>query len=330
MKRKNIFYLIVLLLFSSQILKAQLETCKLVITDGLQDEKLKLMIEKNVSDFITACNIAVIKGEAPNLNKKTTTDNSRKRFSKIWNTSPIGCSVSTVERKCLIRPAGGYQIRDIPVTMFAAPEKEQNQEIAFNLTTDGKVDDIFIQVAQYSDLLSANEDAEDKDLQMRVAEFVESFRTAYNERDIKLIADMFSNNAVIIIGREVKQKPNSDAAFRSSMSEKKFEYQVKSKQQYISALQIVFKANKYIDVAFDSVRILKHENYPKVYGVTLKQVWNSNQLKNETGYVFLLIDYRDENHPLIHVRTWQPEEIDGRKLRRDERFQIGSFDLNRF
>jgi len=330
MKQKKLFYLLVLLLFSGQTLKAQLETCNLVITDGIQNEQLKRTIEKNVSEFLTACNTAIMKGGKPDLNKKATTADAQKRFSAIWETSSIGCSVSTLERKCLTRTAGGYQIRDIPVTMFDAPEKDQNQEIIINLTADGKIDDIFIAITQYTDLLSANEKTEDLALRVMVLDFVENYRTAYNRKDINLIEDMFSNNAVIIVGKEVRQKPNSDAALRASMSQSRFEYQVKTKGQYITALRNVFKTNKYIDVNFDSITVLQHEDYPKVYGVTLRQVWNSTTLKDETGYVFLLIDFRDENHPLIHVRTWQPEEYEGHKLRRDEMFQMGNFDLNRF
>jgi len=330
MKQKSLFYLIVLLLIGNQTLKAQLEATNLVITDGIRNENLKRTIEKNVSDFLYACNTAVINGKKPDLDKKTTTNDARKRFLSLWDTSPTGCSVSTLERKCLTRPAGGYQIRDIPVTMYEAPEKEQNQEIIINLTADGRIDDIFVPITQYANLLSTGEKTEDIDLRMMVLDFVENFRTAYNRKDADFIESVFSNNAVIIVGKEIKQKPNSDAAFRASMSNSQFEYQVKNKQQYISSLRNVFRNNKYINVDFSDIMVLQHEEYPQVYGVTLKQIWDSSLLKDDIGYVFLLIDFRDINKPLIHVRTWQPEQYEGRQLRRDEIFQIGDFNLNRF
>jgi len=330
MKRKTLFYLIALLLCSNQALKAQLETSKLLITDGIRNENLKRTIEKNVSDFLYACNSAVINGKKPNLDKKATTEDARKRFLSIWDMSPLACSVSTLERKCLTRPSAGYQIRDIPVTMYEAPEGEENQEIVITLTADGRIDDIYIPITQYADLLSANEETEDISLRIMVLDFVENFRTAYNRKDANFIESVFSNNAVIIVGKEIRQKPNSDNAMRSSMSSAQFEYQVKNKTQYISALRNVFKNNKYINVDFSEIMVLQHESYPQVYGVTLKQVWDSSLLNNDIGYVFLLIDYRDVDKPLIHVRTWQPEKYDGRQLNRDEVFQIGDFNLNRF
>jgi hypothetical protein len=304
--------------------KAQIEHSNLVITDGIHSEIVKKAIEKNVSAFLYACNSAVIKGDKPNLSKKATTADARTRFAKIWETSPVGCSVATLERICLKRPAGGYQIRDIPVTMYDAPESEQNQEIVLNLTPDGRIDDVFVPITQYADILSAG--TEDIDHRIMVLDFLENFRTAYNRKDIGFIETVFSDNAIIIVGKEVRQKPNSDGALRS-LPKAQFEYQVKNKTQYISALREVFRRNKYIDVTFDDYRVIQHEAYPQVYGVTLKQVWDSSTLKDETGYLFLLIDFRDEAHPLIHVRTWQPEMFDGRQLRRDEIFQIGDFDL---
>ncbi|MDR0682438.1 MAG: hypothetical protein LBG15_11420 [Dysgonamonadaceae bacterium] len=331
MKRKKLLYLLVLYLLSVQAGNAQLEAVKLVITDGIRNEKLKQTIEQNISGFLYACNTAVINDKKIELDKQATTNDARKRFLSIWNASPIACSVSTLERKCLIRPAGGYQIRDIPVTMYEAPEDEQNQEIVINLTADGKIDDVFIPITQYVDLISSGETTEDISLRMMVLDFVENYRTAYNRKEIDFIEAVFSDNAIIITGKEIKQKPKSDAALRSSLSSSQIEYQVKNKTQYISSLKRIFKKNRYINVAFDEIRVLQHENHPQVYGVTLKQDWRSgNHTENDymdIGYVFLLIDFRDEEFPLIHVRTWQPEKY---ILNRDEVFQIGDFDLNRF
>jgi hypothetical protein len=320
----------IILIFFSLTLKAQLESCRLVITDGIANEKLKLTIEKNVTDFLTSCNKAVIQASKPDLNKAETTNDGRKRFFEIWNSSPIGCSVSTLERKCLKRSDGGYQIRNIPVTMFDAPENDQKQEIVINLNLAGLIDDVFIPITQYSDLLSENQKMDDIETRVKVLDFVENFRTSYNRKDISFIETLFSNNAIIIVGKEIKQKPNTDSALKTSLSKTQFEYVVKNKTAYIAALKDVFRNNKYINVSFDEIQVLKHESFPQVYGVTLKQTWDSSSLKNEKGYVFLLIDFRDENQPLIHVRTWQPEQFEGRQLRRDEVFQIGEFDVNRF
>jgi hypothetical protein len=313
------------LLFGVQGIRAQLEVCNLIVTDGIQNEMIKKAIEQNVSNFLTACNVAVIKGKKPDLNKNTATDDGRKRFLSIWNTSALSCNVLALERKCIRRPAGGYQIREIPILMYEAPLDQQKQEIVIDLTPDGRIDDIFIPISQYADLLSSNLITEDIDLRLMVLSFVENFRTAYNRKDTKFIETIFSNNAVIITGKVIKSVPNSDMVLRNSISSAQFEYQVKTKGQYMEALKNVFRNNKYINVIFEDIIVIRHPDpiYP-VYGVTLKQDWHSSTY-SDTGYVFLLIDFEDQSRPIITVRTWQPEKYNGRDLRRDEIFQMGDF-----
>lgn len=345
MKQKILINLIVLLLVSVQTLKAQsetqLETCRLIITNGIQNESLKQTIEKNVSDFLTICNTAVIKDKQPSLNKQMATEDARKAFSSIWKTSPMECSVSVLERDCIIRPAGGYQIRNIPVTMQEAPSDsmndERNQEIVINLTADGKIDDIIIPINQYNKLLQANIEEEDTILRIAVLDFVENFRTSYNKKDLKYIGTLFSEDAIIIVGKELQkaQTPKSDAANIKLPAEKQnmYELTIKTKKEYLTSLSNVFKKYKYIDVNFDDIKVIRHPNpdFP-VYGVTLKQDWKSMNFLNskkdsymDTGYLFLLINFTDKDHPVINVRTWQPDKYDGRDLRPDEIFKMSDF-----
>ena len=326
--KKTIVCLLILLLQGSVLLHAQFGDSRLVIADGLTNEMLKQTIEKNISEFLHSCNMAVMEGKNPKLDKNATTKDARDRFLAMWKTSPMNCAVSVIERSCLTRPAGGYQVRNIPVIMLDAPEEEQDQELVFNLTTDGKIDDIFIPVHQYADIISNDNKEDDIDRRIMVLEFVENFRTAYNRKDLPFLEKVFSNDAIIIVGKEIKIKPKTDDVMRS-LPQSKFVYQVKTKGDYLTSLKGVFKNNKYINVDFDEIIVLRHdqEQYKDVYGVTLKQDWKSST-HSDVGYLFLMIDFKDELHPEIHVRTWQPEMFDGRKLRRDEVFQLGNFPLN--
>ena len=88
----------------------------------------------------------------------------------------------------------------------------------------------------------------------------------------------------------------------------------------------IFAGNKYINVLFDEVEVIQHPKWTNIYGVTLKQEWHSNRY-SDVGFIFLMIDFKDENHPLIQVRTWQPEKLDGKVLSRDEVFSLGDFNI---
>ena len=66
----------------------------------------------------------------------------------------------------------------------------------------------------------------------------------------------------------------------------------------------------------DIKEVLKFENaevnqelYDKIYGVQLKQGWNSSTYSDE-GYLFLMIDFTNPKEPIIHVRAWQPEKFE--------------------
>ena len=47
----------------------------------------------------------------------------------------------------------------------------------------------------------------------------------------------------------------------------------------------------------------------------------------DIGYLSLLWDFTDEDHPQIHVRTWQPDEINGDRILEDEIFSLSDFDI---
>ena len=71
---------------------------------------------------------------------------------------------------------------------------------------------------------------------------------------------------------------------------------------------IFFTYNAFVKVVFDSVEIMRHEKDQDLYGVTLKQNWYSSTY-SDTGWVFLLWDFKDEKNPMIYVRSWQPERF---------------------
>lgn len=325
MKLKNVFYLIVVLLIGIRPSVAQ-ESIKVAITWGNQNNVLKESIERNVSNLLLACNKAEKSGGKPSFNNETTTSDARSRIIELWTNSPLKCTTLELEGSCLNRPSGGYQLRNIPVIMTKAPENEQNQNIVINLTTDGKIDDIFIPLTDYATVLNQKKETEDLDVRLMVLDFVENFRTAYNRKDLKFLNTLFSDNAVIITGKAIKPIKNTDSQ-NTFTAKAQFELQIKTKTEYMGSLKSIFKKNNFIDVNFDDIIVVEHRNIPHVYGVTLKQDWKSSMYADK-GYVFLLIDYRNEREPVITVRTWQPQEYNGRPLMPGEIFQIGDFNVS--
>ncbi|CAK7082621.1 hypothetical protein [Bacteroides rodentium] len=305
---------------------AQLEETQVVITDGVNNALLKGTIEKNISHFLIACNEAVMNGDKPKT--KALTDDARKALNAMWKMSPMSCPVSKIEEICLETP-DGYQVRNIPVSMMAAEDSIRSQELVFSLTRNGEIDNISIAIEanKYKEIMAEHESVEDLFRRQVIVDFVENYRTSYNRKDLKYIESVFSDNALIITGKVVREKPKSDFAMRS-LSPEKIVYQKKTKGEYIASLKKVFASNSYLNVVFDEVEVIQHPKLTDIYGVTLKQEWNSSRYR-DVGFVFLMIDFQDELHPLIQVRTWQPEKLNNKVLARDEVFNLGDFDIVR-
>ena len=323
MKKLKIFCF---LLFLPIVIYAQLENTQLVITDGLSNATLKQKIESNISYFLIACNEAVISGKRPKFNKELT-DSAMEDLKEMWKTSPMSCPVSKIEEICLETTEGRYQVRNVPITMMAADEDEREQELVFNLTPAGIIDGVSVAIEEnkYKEIMAEHETVQDLFRRQVIVDFVENYRTSYNRKDLEYIESVFSDNALIITGKVIKVKPKSDHALRT-LSHEKIVYQKRTKQQYLENLKRIFASNKYINVLFDEVEVIQHPKWTNIYGVTLKQEWHSNRY-SDVGFIFLMIDFKDENHPLIQVRTWQPEKLDGKVLSRDEVFSLGDFNI---
>jgi hypothetical protein len=328
---KKRFYLVTAFIFSMVLnVFAQWQQTQLIIPEGIEPGALKSAIESNVSSLLMACNEAAEERKKPNLPKKIITVEGKNNLNMLWETTEIFCKLSQVTEKCLHRPDGGYQVRNIPVVLKAAPEEESQREIVINLTSTGVIEDIFISIkgTVYNDILSKYKTVEDLNRRTIIADFLEKFSTSYEKKELNYIEKVFSDNALIITGRVIKTAPKADQGYQP-LSKERIEYLSQTKTQYITRLKTLFSNYKRINVRFDSIEVVRHPVLHEIYGVTLKQDWRSKRYAGDgyadVGYLFLLIDFRDNSNPLIQIRTRQPTMYDNKPLRRDEVFSLSSF-----
>lgn len=137
-----------------------------------------------------------------------------------------------------------------------------------------------------------------------ILHYTECLRTAYEVKDIDFINQAFSDDALIIVGKMIKQQ--SEGGF---LSANRVEYNLRTKKQYLQQLSKVFASNEQIRLSFNEQKVVRHPTKEGFYGVTLKQGYRSDTYSDE-GYLFLLWDFRNPEQPQIHVRTWQPAMLD--------------------
>lgn len=165
---------------------------------------------------------------------------------------------------------------------------------------------------------------EDAGNRRTILNYVEHLRTSYTTKDIDFLKQLFSEHALIIVGKIIRTAPQQEMKY---LPPAQVVYNVKSKREYLDRLQAVFNANKTIQVKFSDFRIMRHPTQQGIYGVSLRQEYSSD-LYSDDGYLFLLWDFRDETAPKIHVRTWQPYMLDDRTpLPEESIFNIRNFNL---
>ena len=138
--------------------------------------------------------------------------------------------------------------------------------------------------------------------------FLEDYRTAYCLKNLEYIDKIFANDAYIITGKVLKQRPSMETdRAQVNLAKDVVEYQTKSKSEYIASLKESFRSKEFVNIRFDECEAAKGYNAKEgMYAVQMRQHYYSNNYADE-GWLTLAIDMRQEKDPLIKVRVWQQD-----------------------
>ena len=301
------------------------------IVEGISDNHLKTTMEANVNEMLSLFNTAAsLHAKHVKLPKEKFTNEAMKEIGLIWKGSAMVFPPVNIMSRCL-KTSNGFQVRGIPVDIEQADENEKRQELTIDFLNNGQISNVSIAIDmhRYEQIMAEKSSDIDYARRQVIVDFVENFRTAYNRKDIKLLNSVFSDKALIITGKVIYEKPNSDID-RMTLRNNKVVYIKQTKQEYIQKLSSIFKMNKFVNVKFEDIDVVQHPKYDDIYGVTLKQYWHTSHYSDE-GYLFLMIDFRDANNPLIQVRTWQPYKNNVGQIvtKKEDVYHLGSFRIVR-
>ena len=317
---------IALFLCTCQIMFASVNV---VISDGIANEVVKSKMERTMSALLTESNEAQAAKRSLNFSSMGIPVNVQESISMLWENCPFQCADEEIVEKC-IETGLGYQVRNIPLMMRPTDSsfnEDEYQEAVFSFDRNGNLESFYLTLDMnlYMNVIKSNKSVSDLRRRQLILDYVEHFRTSYNQKDIKFLTQVFSDDALIITGRVIKQSKDG-----IPLPDKRM-YKKQGKQEYLNNLRHVFAANKYIKVSFDDIEVMRHPVNPDFYGVTLHQGYTSDRYHDD-GYVFLLWDFTNEAAPQIHVRTWQPDayNADGKGTKRipkEEIFSLSDFDI---
>lgn len=298
------------------------------ISDGVEDPSVKAKMERQISTLFTEANAAHEAQRAMNYASLGVSDEVQTSLAMLWDNSPFVCLDTEIVERCL-STSSGYQVRNLPLQLVEAEEGDDYQEAVVNFDARGNMTSFRLAISTnlYMNVIKSNIELVDLRRRQLILDYVEQFRTAYNQKDSEFLEAIFSDDALIITGKVITRKTRDGIKLPD-----KIEYTKHTKRDYLDRLKTIFSKNKQIRVTFDEIEVMLHPIDADVYGVTLHQGYTADNYHDD-GYLFLLWDFKDETHPQIHVRTWQPDAYDkngtGSKQRipKSEIFSLSDFDI---
>ena len=337
---KRLFLLLAIVVFNGFVSKytyAQEVSVFLTTDEGFSNRAIIEKMQHNLSQVLTEINRAQKENRLLNTVGLALNDFADRSLQMLWANIHFYCDDEEVVERCWVFGDGQeYMVSHIPLIIQTEGEEFGNgtyQEAVVDFDQQGRIKDFrFSLDAQLGESMD-HCGVEAVEQRMKIKTYCERLRTAYNQKDIDFINQIFSDDALIITGTVISVKPMEDRY----ANKLKVVYKKQNKEQYIANLKKAFLRNKWIDVKFSDIPennlldgcagITQSKVNPNCFGVRLRQEWRSSNY-SDVGYLFLLWDFTDEDKPVIHVRTWQPEFVGNVRQEPDVNIStLGAFDL---
>ena len=185
-----------------------------IISDGIDDASVKKKIETMTSAILTEANEAQSQNRALQLGKLGVPQDVQVSMSMLWENSPFACTDEEIIERC-ITTGSGYQIRNIPLEMRPRGDRNFNeseyQEAVVSFDRQGNIESFYLSISMnlYMNVIRNNKEITDLRRRQLILDYVEKFRTAYNQKDITFLEQVFSDDALIITGKVITQRKDN-------------------------------------------------------------------------------------------------------------------------
>lgn len=219
----------------------------------------------------------------------------------------------------------GWELRKINVlNSYKSLRRQSNEYLVLDFDRYGELEGISFGIMEnlYEQIKKQSEYGNDWNERHIMIKFLEKYRTAFLNRDMEIIDNIFADEALIIVGRLKQKGKMKDGYNYLKLSDEQPDYEkIKlTKGEYLNRLGKLFNSVQDIFLDFSSFEIVRKNNQRGIYGLNLRQHYNSTIYSDE-GYLFLLVDF-NANQPQIYVRAWQPQEWDKNTLVKLSNYRI--------
>lgn len=219
----------------------------------------------------------------------------------------------------------GWELRKITVVNnYKSLHKQTSEYLVLDFDNNGELFDVSFGIIDnlYEQFREQSAFGRDWRERLVMIKFMEKYRTAYLTRNMTTLNKIFAEEAVIIVGR-LANRPHSKDMYKYlkiTDEQPNFEQIQLTKKEFLDRQKNIFNMMRDIYLGFSTFKINKKNDQNGVYGLSLRQHYNSTSYSDE-GYLFLLVDFNQEL-PQIYVRAWQPQEWDDNALVRLSNFKV--------
>jgi hypothetical protein len=284
----------------------------------IPDPQLRSAMQRDASAFLSDINTAYARKRELSFGRYLSNQTVRSALLSEWAQERFRIPEAKIVETALKKTDATYIIRNIPVLRDRPDGTEVYEEAVLQFDHEGRIQDFYfgLPAHRYQEKLRQGKDDIDIANREIILTFLDGMTNAYRRKDIGNFSNLYTDHTIFVIGRRIE-----DSGERSPYASR-VEYLTYEREEFMKRLAEIFQNNGWIEVEFSTISILRHPRYPEMYGVTLTQNYSSSTYQ-DSGYLFLLVDFRDRNRPIIHVRIWQ----DVKSTPDDNRFQLGEVEI---
>ena len=295
-------------LFLPNLTRAHVKT-RVVLTSG-GDQIARKTVSEALSRILQEANkLQEGKGNLDSV-RQYCSDAGFKALKELVEKTGLFSTYPEYRTRLLETATDQYEVRGLKVKVnLGETAGDPIQELVFSITPRLYIDNVqfAIEMNHYNRILEKGLPLEDLAKRQQILNFLEEFRTAHGRKDLNYLERAYSDDALIIVGRVLQKKEGEDDYMnRSTLGDSIIQFIKLSKREYVERLRKVFAATSFVRVIFDNASVTRHSKYPDIYGIQVKQRWSSSSY-GDVGYLFIMMDFKNPQAPLIHVRAWQPQ-----------------------
>lgn len=288
MKKATLIFCLLLALPSLSII-GQNVTVSFLTEDVPCKDTLRQTMEVNLGGLLSEMQQAFSSRRDLILKENNLSEDAKKSLSTLWESASVQSFDAYLLLSLQNDPHLGFFTDKVPMQLLPRADITQDYyvEATVYFAPDGQITGFLFGMGQMFEPFA------DDVARQRVVTFCELLRKDANAKSVRRLRDALAGDALIVTRQAVTGKSSKQEPVITCVQD----FQ-QTPKEYLSGLQKSLKREKYCDIVFDQVDIVRSLNNPAHFGILIHQKWNSTT-RHDAGYSFVICDFTYPDDPII-------------------------------